>query len=340
MKLVGILGTGSGKLGSSVFSTVAGQQVVRQYQPVVANPSTINQVNQRARLKLASQLAAAIAPVIAIPRQGMQTSRNLFIKRNFDFISANNGQAMISYENIQLTTGNAGLPGIAVSRSQESGVVVSLQSAADSSVNRVVYILFKKTNEEQLQYIGSNIATVPGDAGNFQSSFAYTSGELIIWAYGMKDMNASARAKYGDYYAASGEDIAQLVMNRSLSAADYQFTGTRGATLFSGESENQQAADGQFMVYLTASGPGSVTGTGFTNGRKAVTAGEQASVTATPNTGCQFLGWRLNGSAAYVSTSATYTFEVTRQTDLVAVFNDPNSNNGGTGGSSDQGEEP
>lgn len=334
MKLVGILGTGSGKLGSSVFSTVAGQQVVRQYQPVVANPSTISQVNQRARLKLASQLAATLAPVIAIPRNGMQTSRNLFIKRNFDFISANNGQAMISYENLQLTTGNAGLPGIAISRSQESGITVQLQSAADSSVNRVVFILFKKTNEEQLQYIGSTISTVPGDAGTFQTSFPYTAGDVIVWAYGMKDMNASAKAKYGDYFAASGEDIAQLVMNRSLSASDYQFTGTRGATLFSSENENQQAADGQFMVFLTASGPGTVSATGFTNNRKAVTAGESVTVTATPNSGCQFLGWRLNGSASYVSTSASYTFTVARQTDLVAVFNDPNTNNSdpGSGG--------
>lgn len=327
MKLNGILGTGSGKLGSSVFSTVAGEQVVRQYQPVVANPSTLAQVNQRARLKLASQLAAAIAPVIAIPRQGMQTPRNLFIKRNFDFITANNGQAMISYENIQLTTGNAGLPGISVSRSQESGITVQLQSAADSSVNRVVYILFKKTTEEQLQYIGSNIASVPGDTGTFLSSFGYVSGELVVWAYGMKDMNATAKAKYGDYYAASGEDIAQLVMNRSLSSSDYQFTGTRGATLFSGESENTQAAEGQSMVYLTASGPGSVSGEGFTNRRRAVANGTTITVVATPNTGCQFRGWRLNGTSSYVSTSASYQFTVERQTDLIADFYDPNSNN-------------
>ena len=51
MKLVGILGSGSGKLGSSVFSTVAGETVVRQYQPTVANPNTEAQVNQRARMK-------------------------------------------------------------------------------------------------------------------------------------------------------------------------------------------------------------------------------------------------------------------------------------------------
>lgn len=57
MKLNGLIGTGSGKLGSSVFAVRAGQQIVRQYQPIVLNPKTEGQVLQRARFKAAVQSA-------------------------------------------------------------------------------------------------------------------------------------------------------------------------------------------------------------------------------------------------------------------------------------------
>lgn len=329
MKLNGFVGTGSGKLGSSVWSTVAGQQVVRQYQPRVANPSTVAQVNQRARLKLASQLAAALAPVIAIPSNGMQSSRNLFIKKNMEQIIGNNGQAQIAYENIQLTNGNAALPSLDISRSQENGVVVKLSEGADAAVTRVVYILYKKDTEERLYYLGSTIQGTPGENSDFQAAFPYYEGELIVWAYGMKDMNSAATAIYGSYFAANGEDIAQLVMTRAIAAGDYQFTGTRGATLFYSESENITAGDGEFMVYLSASGPGSVSAPGFTNGRAAIERGHSVTATATPNENCQFVRWINRGTNAELSTSAVYTFTVNDMVDIVAVFNDPNSGGGG-----------
>ena len=81
MKLSGIAGTGSGKLGSQVYASVAGEQIVRNYQPKVSNPNTTKQVNQRSRFKLMSQLSAAMASVIVIPKEGMRSSRNLFSKK-------------------------------------------------------------------------------------------------------------------------------------------------------------------------------------------------------------------------------------------------------------------
>ena len=54
MKLNGIVGKGTGKLGASVFAISGGEQIVRQYNPVVSNPNTDAQVAQRAKLKLMS----------------------------------------------------------------------------------------------------------------------------------------------------------------------------------------------------------------------------------------------------------------------------------------------
>lgn len=328
MKVIGNL-RGKGKLGGTVYSITAGECITREYNPYVANPNTVSQMNQRSKLKLLSQLAAALAPVIAIPKDGLKSSRNLFISRNHEQVIANNGVAQIVYENIQLTNGNAGLPAIQATRSQEAGIVVKLAASADAAVSRVVYVVYSKSSENQLQYVGSAIQDEAGEDGKFTAEFDYLAGDIVIWAYGMKDLSASATAKYGDYEVTDGQDVAKLFMNRTLSNSDFQFTQTRGITLFSGTGETVNPEEGQKMVYINASGPGTVAGTGFTGNRKAVNVGDTVTVTATPNANCQFLGWQLSGGTGYVSTSAEYSFTVNDNTDLYAVFNDPNSGNGG-----------
>ena len=327
MKVIGNL-RGKGKLGGTVYSIVAGTCVTREYNPYVGNPNTVAQMNQRSKLKLLSQLAAALAPVITIPKSGLKSSRNLFISRNYVFVIANNGVSQIVYENIQLTNGNAGLPAIEATRTQEDGITVQLASSVDAAVSRVVYVVYQKSSENQLIYVGSAIQDEAGDNGKFTAEFEYMAGDIVIWAYGMKDMNASATAKYGDYEVVDGQDVAKLFMNRSLSNSDFQFTQTRGITLFSGEGGTVNPTEGQKMVYINASGPGTVAGTGFTGNRKAVNVGDSVTVTATPSANCVFLGWTKNNGTNYVSTDASYTFTVEDNTDLYAVFNDPNSGNG------------
>ncbi len=314
MKLNGIAGTGNGKLGSMVFKTVAGEQVVSQYQPRVANPSTAAQVDQRSKMKLMSQVAAALAPVIAIPRNGLKSSRNLFIQRNFDFASANEGVAQVTYENLQLTSGNAGLAAITAERSQANGVVVKLAEDSRNAVNRVVYILYEKTSQQKLQFVDSVIATNPGDDGKFQASLQYTDGDIVLFAYGMRDLNSQATARYGNYVAEDGQDIAKLVMNRNLTAKDFQFTETRGTTIFGDGSSTVNPGEGEYRVFVTPSGNGTVSGAGV------YAAGAEVTVTATPASGYHFVAWRNNGSSQNLSTEASYTFTINQQRDLVAVF--------------------
>lgn len=325
MKVTGVLGKLNGKAGGFVFSTVAGQTIGREYNPNVANPSTSAQVNQRAKMKLMSQLAAVMAPVIVIPKEGLKSSRNLFIKKNFESAVASDGVAQITYENIQLTNGNAGLPAIHIQRSQADGVLVNLTERCDAAVSRVVYILYMKTSENTLQYVASTIVSNAGSAGTFPGVLPYTTGDICVFAYGMKDLNAKATAVYEDYNVATGEDIAQLSMTRKLSLSDYQFTKTRGTTLFANESESTVVPDGSARVYVTALGGGTVTGAGV------YTIGSSVTVTATPASGKVFKGWQNQGSASYISTSASYTFTLEGQRDLIAVFDDESGDDIGDG---------
>lgn len=330
MKLVGITGTGRGKLGSSVFSVNSGQQIVRQYQPVVANPNTVLQVNQRARMKLASQLAAAYAPVIAMPKQGLVSTRNQFIKKNMDAISAQGGTAQVTYENLQLTNGNVGLPSVLATRSAAEGIKVNLSESAANAVSRVVYVLFKKTTENQLQLVGSKIIEEAGDAGTFPATFPYDASDIAIYAYGMRDMSASATAKYRNYEVQSGTDVARLFTTRTLSQSDISLTQTRGNTMFAGSNETTQAGDGQFMVYAAAQGNGEVV---ILSGNDELAQGPSVRVAVAANTpitlrameddGSDFEGWYSNNgqSSARLSAESDYNVVVDGNLDLVARFN-------------------
>ena len=179
MKLNGLLGTGSGKLGTSVFTTVKGVQIVRQHQPVITNPSTKLQVAQRSRFKLVSQIAASMADVIAIPRIGLTSSRNLFIKKNMPTVLGGIEGAQVSYEKLQLTSGTAAIPDIVATRSS-GDLTLKLASDASAIVNRVVYCIFTKNSGGQLMLSDSAIASVAGVDGSFESQIDDIAGDFIF----------------------------------------------------------------------------------------------------------------------------------------------------------------
>lgn len=317
-KVTALQGKATGKIGSIVYSVNAGQQIAREYQPNVANPSTNAQVAARSALKLGSQLAAALAPVIAIPKEGMVSARNRFIKKNYGYISASNTGAQVSYENLQLALGNAGLPQLTVTRDANNKVTVKLANAAEDAVSRVVYILYKKTDENGLQLISSTVCTAAGDDGKFECEVGTSAGEIIVWGYGMKDLNAAATGHYGDMAVQTGEDIASLIARRKLDSKDYQFTRTRGCTMGADGSVIEPVDPTQARVFVTASpaAGGTVSGAGT------FAIGSQVTVSAVMNENYNFLGWwnQDGGTETRVSTSTSFTFELQGQTDLVAKF--------------------
>lgn len=231
MKLTGITGTGSGKLGSSVFSVTAGTQVVRQYQPVVTNPSTSAQVNVRARLKLISQLSAVMGDVIAIPRQGNATARNIFVKDNYDKTYAANGQATVDLAALSLTRGGMQIPAVIAERNEGTAISVELASKADQIVSRVVYIMFYRNAAGELQLADSAVVEDAGANGLFPYDLAWNEKDVVVYAYGIYDRNAKATAKFGSYLVTTGTQVASLVADRIIKDNDYLLTKTKGIFL-------------------------------------------------------------------------------------------------------------
>lgn len=324
-KVTSLYGKTTGKIGSVVFSTSGGETIAREYNPHVANPNTIAQVNQRARLKLMSQLSACLAPSIVMQKEGLVSRRNKFTKKNMDACYANGGVAQITYENVQLTEGSIGIPQIVGGKSidAETGESVwqfKLAKQASTAISRVVWSLFQKTDEGQLALLVSAIVERGNDGlftweQRFSATDPYAGMELVIYAYGMSDTSEAATARYGNLNVQNGSDIARLVANRSISYEDYQFSRTRGATIGVDGTPIDPTQEGYARVFVTALGNG-----GTVSGGGSFEIGSTVQVTATPASGWVFSRWIYNGTNTTASTSANYSFTLEGQTDLVAVF--------------------
>lgn len=234
MKLNGIFGTGSGKTGNAVFATSAGKQIVRTYQPKVSNPNTDAQVAQRAKFKLLSQLAAAMAPVIVIPKEGLVSSRNRFVKVNYNLATFANDLAEITLEDIQLTTSQKAMPSIELT-SGEGGTEISaaLSTSVLGIYEKVRYAVFKKTGNSKLQLVAQKVVEVDEKTSPTAStSFPkLTQDEYVVYAYGMNAKNSSATVGYGNYTAEAGEENAVLESTLRISSYNYDFSMTSGKTI-------------------------------------------------------------------------------------------------------------
>lgn len=321
-KVTSLYGKTMGKIGSIVFSTSGGFTIAREYNPHVANPNTIAQVNQRARMKLMSQLSASLSPVIAMTKDGLVSKRNKFTKINFPASYALNGVAQITYENVQITEGNAALPALdAVGQVNNDKMLlgVGLSLNPSNQINRVVYCLFRKSNEGKLEFVTSEINETrnPGVGdGYFVQAFQdLPVAEYVVFAYGMSDTSERASANYGNLNVVTASDLARLVATRAISFSDYQFTQTRAITIASDGSAVQPEQPGKVRVYVTALGQG-----GTVSGGGSFDIGTSVTVVATPANGFDFVRWAYNGTNETASTNASYTFVVNQQTDLVAIF--------------------
>ena len=326
MKLQGIAGQGSGKLGSQVWASSGGQQIVRQYKATIANPNTPAQVEQRAKFKLMSQVAASMASVIVMPKKGLVSSRNKFVKKNFDLVYMAGEEVGMSVENIQLTGGNAGFPAVNASRvGAINPISVTLASSAASIADRVVYNAFAISSEGNLQLVGSVVATDPGVDGDFPATLPANQTDTIIYAYGMKDTNAKATAKYGNYSISSGVDIANLFMDRKLSMSDFQLTSTSGNILPAGDTSTPDVPVNYVKITAYAPSFAYVQEVGGAQPSRYLVVTKQIGTSVSIQAADvrplhEFTGWRDAVSGNIVSTERTYTFNATQDVTLYAIY--------------------
>lgn len=317
-------GKTSGKVGGLVYATSGGETIIREYNPNVANPSTTAQVDQRARMKLMSQLAASVAPALAMQKSGLVSARNKFTKINFGNSYALNGVAQVTYENLQFTEGNLALPQINAQITQignDRNLVTYFEEEPGASVTRVVWFVFTKSQEGKLSYKASYITSTRKTTQGQNTYYFFAllpkmpAGDLVIYAYGMIDTSERASAQYGNLNVEDGSDIAKLVATRAISFTDYQFTQTRGTTMGADNQPIESVPDGSVRIFATALGDG-----GTVTGGGTYEIGASVTLTALANNGYHFVRFIKNGTNETISTDNPYTFNAATQLDIVAVF--------------------
>lgn len=235
-RIFGFSGRITGRKGDAVFSVRKGEQIVRQYNPMVLNPNTEKQIVQRSKMKLSSQLGAIFANIIAIPSEGAKTPRNIFTKTNFGLITRDTAQQGIvvvaDLPKLQLTkSGRAMCPIVAGIPFSNGNLVVSLTHDCTEDYDRVVYSLVTVQADGTMRVIASEVEEKAGVYGRFHHEFANPNGDVLVYAYGIKDLSSKAHAIFENTEYQSGDGVATLISSRTVSAADAQVSMTAGLLL-------------------------------------------------------------------------------------------------------------
>lgn len=315
MKQVTPLSKGTGKLGATVYAISSGVQIAREYNPNVTNPNTEAQQTTRSKFKLISQLAATMAPVIAIRKDGLKTARNQFQSINYDKARFSEGQADVNLNVIQLTKSNKSFAGFNADRSGGTAIAVKLNANSAADLSRVVYIMYEKQADGTLRLVDSLTVSTPGADGLFQGSLAMNSNAVVCYAYGIKDVESGISAKFGNLYCPSAEDVARLLVSSSDNMGSVQLTKTAGLTMAAGVDTADSDDVEHFTVSVVTSGNGSAIGGGRFE------AGQLCTLRATPDAEATFVAWKANNaSGAVLSTDPIYSFEVQANVTICAVF--------------------
>lgn len=223
----------TGRVGGSVFSIRGGVTIERAYNPSVLNPNTEAQISARGRLKLMSQLAAVLGSAIAIPRDGLRSSRNLFVAKNYGLSTFVDNQANVPITAVQLTNSNVALPNIGAERLTNSIAVYIANSdtVGTLDVSRIVYVMLSRDTDGRLRYVTSRVATGAGESNAWQVSFPMVSGQAYVLGYGVRDNTEVASVLFGNLSVPTAEAIARLIVTRRLLESDITLTETKGFTV-------------------------------------------------------------------------------------------------------------
>lgn len=315
MKINSILGKMSGKIGNVVVANVNGQVIGREYNPNVTNPNTQSQQGTRGRFKLISQLSATFAPVIAIKKDGAKSARNQFSAINFENVNYANGTADINLSGVQLTKSGQSFGGFKADRSGGTAIDVELNVSAAESLTRVVYIVYTKSANGELQLLGSVISSTPGADGKFAASLPYASGAVVLYAYGIKDLESSITTKFGNMMAPTAENVAKLLVSSSDNMSGVSLTKTAGCQMASG-TDTANSNDASLITITATADP---EGSAMIEGAGSFNVGETCTLEASGAPGYTFDGWYENGTK--VANNETYSFTVQTPRTLVAKYN-------------------
>lgn len=237
------LGVFRGKVGSVVFQANKGDttanQIVKAYQPIVANPRTDGQLAQRAKMTLAGQLSS-ICPSDVLSAFGMtkRNNRGKFVSTIISASTTNrvsgNYIANVDASDIQFSKGGFANPFTLTPRIGINSSVLSVAiSCADTVVGRYgvrVIAMLVHTVDGSLKYddvVYKDIIPNATDAAvSLDLSAAVISDEVQnCYVYAVPFRITDRANVNADFIVSEGTTITSG-LNRSVSTSGYEFGRT------------------------------------------------------------------------------------------------------------------
>lgn len=236
-KIYGLSGRITGRKGDAVFAVRSGEQIVRQYNPIVANPKTPAQVDSRLKLKFSSQLGMVFANVIAMKKNGAQSVRNVFQQVNFPNIVVTDGlngrKASIEMVKVKLTKSARFMPQV-IAINDNGTVTAGLAGNMSGNFDKVVYVVANIAANGEVRVLGSEVCATPGASGDFQQELSrsiasWNSGPMYVYAYGITAGSEKGRVALDNINGDSAHDIAQMFSTNTVSEGDLILSDTSAA---------------------------------------------------------------------------------------------------------------
>lgn len=226
-KLVGIVGSGRGKVGNFVLAKGDdGQTIARAYQPQVANPKTAKQVAQRAKVNAAGRFSrlwtkAAISPMGLTSRKNRSRfNQSLILDSKLNQLG---DKASIIPELVEFSNSARQNPVVsAVVGQGSSGESVTVElNVAESHIDTIarVYLCRIPTDVSDKPAYGQFVdVMIPADeTGNVHSVEIPVQGSHVgeldsedrfhIWVVAYETLDAVSRNRYEQLYSAKMEDV-------------------------------------------------------------------------------------------------------------------------------------
>lgn len=238
----------AGKKAGIVTYRVGDTLLAREYNPHPANPKTERQVQQRAKIKLLSQIAAVFRPIIAIFPSSGKSARAIFSKINFPKIAVSGTTAEIDYTSVSLTDSN--LPITQVTKDiafLSSGVrkLIGLHDEPSKDIKRVFYYIYTKTDNGKLQLIDYYLSEIRWTSRN-PLYFCWANApfeideegratrDYLIYAIGMGDNSEEATEYWSQLDVHNLEFLGQIIAEELITHSDFFFTETSSLSWFRG----------------------------------------------------------------------------------------------------------
>lgn len=238
----------AGKKAGIITYQVGETILAREYNPHPANPKTERQVQQRAKIKLLSQLAAVFRSIIAIFPSSGKSARAIFAKINFPKIAVSGTTAEIDYTSVSLTDSSRPITQVAKDIAfLPSGVrmLVGLPEEPTEDIKRVFYYLFGKQDNGKFVFLDYYLSEIRWSSRN-HLFFCWANApfeidgqgrstrDYVIYAIGMGDNSEEATDYWQNLDVPNLEFLGQIIAKNLISSTDFYFTDTSSLSWYRG----------------------------------------------------------------------------------------------------------